>query len=270
MSKIVLITRYESKDKNEADFVKLDNWLKSLKNIPEVNEIIILCNRDDIGKIKNLAAYDKNLIKTKLHDKPSSPTAMNIVINELKKTKAFIIASREVEINSKNIQRLIIEIENDDKLLVAGYKFRITNKKLNRELQKYYKNKDLIAYQVPWNTCAIWSFNLFIDYVKEFNEITNNSIRNEVCVCVNSVCGKTPHKGMEDGLAIAKALSITKGNIHFKLILDEAPLLWSVNTTNHEAILMHQQKLARKDIVLRNFMSIMNYFIQDLKKSNVS
>ena len=265
----VLITRFEPKNKNEEDFTQFNSWLSNI-NSKRIEEILIICNDDDKKKIKNLKYYDKNKMKFITHCKPTSPTAMNIAIKKLsKKTQFFIIASKEiVNIEEKVIEKLILEIDGNRKLLVVGYKFEIKNdSRLNKELQDYYKNQDLIAYKVPWNTCAIWSRELFDKHVLEFDRITSNSPFCDICVCINNVCSKTPHEGMEDGLAIAKASSETKGEICYKLLNKEKALSWKVDVNDYNKKLKHRQKLARKDTVLRNFMAVRGYSVEDLKNA---
>lgn len=155
--------------------------------------------------------------------------------------------------------------ENEKTLLVAGYKFEIKNdNQLENELEAYYHNKNLIAYQVPWNTCAIWNYKLFKKYVGKFDEITNTNPYNKVNVCIDGVCKQTDHKGMEDGLALAKAVSKKGEKIYYKLLDKTIP--WEINLARKYE---HREKLARKDIVMRNFMGVRDYSVEDLKNSNL-
>ena len=47
-----LITRFESKNKNEKDFTQFNRWLSNI-NSKKIEEILIICNDDDKEKIKN-------------------------------------------------------------------------------------------------------------------------------------------------------------------------------------------------------------------------
>ena len=143
---------------------------------------------------------------------------------------------------------------------MVGYKFKITNDFLNNDLISYYSNNNLVAYKVPWNTCALWNYKLFNRYVIKFDEITAENPFNQICVSLEGKCNLTSHVGMEDGLAIAKAVS-KNPKIKFKLLTKK--LNWEIDSDN-DKVKRHRQKLARKDIVLRNFMAVRNYSVEDL------
>ncbi|OGE90558.1 MAG: hypothetical protein A3J07_02545 [Candidatus Doudnabacteria bacterium RIFCSPLOWO2_02_FULL_49_13] len=223
---------------------------------------------DEINKSKKLSI---EIIKV---DDPISPVSINSVLEYMNKTRndpeALFIFSQETVFTTENIQALITELQNKETLLVAGYKFEIVedrgkiNQKLNDELKSYYANEDLIAYRVPWNTCAIWNYDLFKQYIGKFDEITMGRYPFfQFPVTIDGVSSLTDHKGMEDGLAIAKAASQSR-NIHFKLLPTALP--WKVT---EDKINNHRKKLARKDYVMRNFMAMRNYSIEALEAAEV-
>src|SRR3989344_881053 len=138
-----LITRFESKNKNEEDFTQFNSWLSNI-NSKRIEEILIICNDDDKKKIKNLKYYDKNKMKFITHCKPTSPTAMNIAIEGLpKKTQFFIIASKEINVKEEHIKKLISEISNKKKkkkFLVVGYRFEFFSSGSVKEAEINRKN----------------------------------------------------------------------------------------------------------------------------------
>jgi len=274
--KIAFITRTEAKNISDLENQNDLQRLIELAGTVKACVMYIVSNFED----KNYKLVNNSTPIIVIEDNnPISPISINKVLNEIannKKTKkepdVFLVCSKEVDLKECHIRKLIKEIQRD-KLLVVGYRFRITDitgttdKKLDKELQDYYNNKDLIAFRVPWNTCAVWNYGLFDDYVTEFDEITSKNPFNPVCVCIDNVCTQTEHKGMEDGLAIAKASSRKeKQKIYFKLLDDR--LSWRVNS-DYDKRLNHRRKLARKDTVLRNFMAVKNYSEKDLKNAEI-
>ena len=147
-------------------------------------------------------------------------------------------------------------MEANPKLLVVGYCFKTKNKFLNNIIQKNYSDKNNLAYRVPWNTCCIWNLNLFKKYIVNFDEITNAEIKCNLEITYKGNVLKTEYKGMEDGLAIAKAASMY--SIKFKLL--DKKLNWKTND---------EKKLLRKDIVLRTFMTIRGYSVKDLLSAEI-
>lgn len=261
--KVTLITRIKSINKQD-DIDDFKSWFDVFLKNEQITQIYIIS--DQLSKDNLKLNHNKVEFIIPGMD-PTSPTSINLAIERLSEDKvdAFIVASQEVKINENNIKKLILEIENNKNPLVVGYKFEIKDKKLKNELQNYYKNKDLIAYRVPWNTCAIWNYELFYNYVKKFDEITDKNLFSPLCVCVDNICRQVDHKGMEDGLAIAKASSQNDSKIHFKL-LNKKPLLWEIKK-NYNKIQRHREKLARKDTVLRNFMAVRDYSVENLLKA---
>jgi hypothetical protein len=265
--KTVFITRVKNKD--EVDKFISGELMMEVQNSRGIEKIYIVSNFEDENY------QNSNLIPIEVvkDNEPISPTSINNVLRKIgvqdkeDRPDAFLAASKEVVgLKRQEIRKLIRRIQPHQKdLLVAGYKFKIKdNEFLDRELQSYYANKNLIAYQVPWNTCAIWNYQLFDKYVSKFDEITNVNPFNSVRVCIDNVVHETDYRGMEDGLAIAQAVSNKK--LRFELIDD--PLLWEVKPGDNN-ILSHRKKLARKDIVLRNFMAVRNYPVQDLLHAKI-
>lgn len=213
---------------------------------------------------------DDKKIKFIKSDNPTSSVSMNLAFDHIRQCDGFdpdvfFIWSKEVDFESSDVDRLAKEIQNNKNLLVVGYKLKHTENYANNELSGYYANKNLIAYRVPWNTCAMWNYELFSKYVGKFDEITlGNYPFQNIPVIVNGKIRDTEHKGMEDGLAIAQAASIFK-DIKFKII-EETKLNWNIRDEKPEE---HFKKLARKETVMRNFMAMRNYSIQDLERAEI-
>ena len=262
--KIIFITRTKAQNKIELD--KQSSLKDLVKEISScgITDIYIIVNYKDPNCI-----FNDIPVTIVQDDNPTSPTSINTILDKIKNNKekpnAFLVCSKEIELKKEHIKKLIKELKNNQKtLLVVGYKFKIENEKLDNELQGYYANKNLIAYQVPWNTCAIWSYELFNNYSAKFDEITTRNPFNPIAISLDGICSQTAHQGMEDGLAIAKTVSLSREKIKFKLL--EEPLNWTINNSEDE-IRRTRQKLARKEIVLRNFMAIRNYSVDNLKKA---
>lgn len=204
---------------------------------------------------------------------PTGPTSINTIFSKKlpEELFAFLVCSQEVYLGKRDIEETLVkEIGSNKNLLIVGYKFHIVNKagrinkRLDDELQNYYKNKELLAYQVPWNTCAIWGYDLFTKYVGKFDEITARNPFNPIGVSIDGVCSQTKHQGMEDGLAIAEAVVRSKKTIKYALL--DNYLRWEVD---RDRVKDHREKLARKDTVLRNFMAVRNYSPKDLRNAEI-
>jgi len=261
--KIAFISRSSEKDKLSEDLEKLLREEVAKVTGHDVRAYIT-------ARFEKEYYIDSLQVKIiKPEDDPISPVSINSVLSYIKTNTAeytpdtFLICSKEVGLEKDNIETLIEEIDSNPWLLAVGYKLKIPdNEKLDNELQGYYANKKLIAYRVPWNTCAIWKYRLFDKYVEKFDEITLGKYPfNDITVTIDGVSKTTQHKGMEDGLAIAQAVSRSK-DIRFKLLKE--PLTWTVNKTEE-----HRQKLARKEYVMRNFMAVRNYSVEDLGAAEV-
>lgn len=256
--KTILITR--TKPGEDFNNPKLERLLESCKT--DIQEKYVISNKSN-HKIKNVS------VKVIEHDDPTSPISINAVLEKIQtadKTEAFLICSKEVNLKTDDIKALQERLQSNDKLLVVGYRFEIPDEHLNEELHDYYENGLLIAYKVPWNTCALWSYGLFNKYVGKFDEITAKNSFEPVHVCIDSVVRHTDHRGMEDGLAIAKAVFEARKEgqkIEFGLV-EEKKLKWEINTTEPEKVLEHRKKLARKDSVMRGFMKYRGYPEKDL------
>jgi hypothetical protein len=260
--KTVFITRTKSK----KEFKNLD-LIKLIKAVSDssIKIVYILSDFND-NDYKEFNVKSTKIIVIK-DENPTGPTSINIALQRVKEDKinpvAFLVCSQEIDLEAKNIAKLIEKIKTKKDLLVVGYKFKIENKKLNNELMDYYANKSLIAYKVPWNTCAMWNYKLFDEYVSKFDEITAKNPFNQIGVSIDGICSLTPHEGMEDGLAIAQATSNKQRQLYFKL-LDEY-LSWTIITPKK-----HREKLARKDTVMRNFIAIRNYSVRDLEEAKMT
>jgi hypothetical protein len=258
--KMIFITRTKSKrDFEDGNFRDL---IKEV-SLSGINDIYVISNTD-----VNDCEIDSVKIRVINDDDPTSPTSINKVLDVIKNEKGglfILICSKEVRLRRRNIEKLKkVMVENSNNLLVAGFKFEIENdEQLKNELENYYNDKNSIAYQVPWNTCAIWNYQLFKEYVGKFDEITNKNPFGQVCVCIDNVCCKTDHQGMEDGLAIAKASS-QKHHVYYRLLDKKLP--WKVKSSDKQ---QHRKKLARKDTVMRNFMGVRDYSVKDLEDSEM-
>ena len=253
--KVAFITRIKTED----DLVK--DGLTSIVSEADKSGIkdkhILLKTKNSVNVKHKINGIDVCLIHD---DNPTAPTSINTALLEIRKKEfdAFLVASKEVVLKKENIERLIKGLQ-PSKMLVIGYKFTHKDAGLNNELSSYYCNEKLVAYRVPWNTCAIWRYKNFITYVKKFDEITSRNSFDEIGVTLDGYGYNTSHKGMEDGLAIAKARS--KNNKLDYLLIDKK-LEWAVNNK-----LDHRKKLARKDVVMRNFMALRNYSVKDLRSA---
>lgn len=193
---------------------------------------------------------------------PTSPTVPNIALAELAKQSekpcALLVVSKEVEISTTHILRMQQSLADNPDLLVAGYRFEIhhsdkpTEATLRLELETYYNDAGLEAFQIPWNTCALWNYELFDTYIQRFDSITENGDEYQpISVTVDGQTYQTAHVGMEDGLAIAKAKSLNP-RLSTKLLVEHVP--WRV----HDA-LQHRLKIARKEQVMEDYMTARHY-----------
>ena len=261
--KTIFITRTKSK----RDFDnKLEDLLKEVKDSGiQDRDIYVISNFEE----SNYEINPELHVRVIENDNPISPISFNTVFNRIEpsdKVGAFLVCSKEVDLKKEDIKTLTDEIHNNPNLLAAGYKFKHDSEELNNKLAGYYANKNLIAYRVPWNTYVIWNYKLFNEYVKKFDEITLGKYPfGNITVTVNGAGKITRHKGMEDGLAIAQAVS-QSGDVRFKLL--EKSLAWAVKG-DKKSMEDHLMKLARKDLVMRNFMAIRNYSIEDLEAAEI-
>jgi len=274
-NKTIFITRI----KNEED-LKENNFKRLITavcdgGINEENMYVVAKLKEGYRKVELDDKSDgkRNVNVQIVKDQnPTGPISINVALDKLKsegkELDAFLVCSREIKVSSKDIEDLIKKIKEDkDHLLVAGYKFQLEDEELDNELQAYYRNGNLIAYQVPWNTCAIWNYQLFNEYVSKFDEITNENPFPQLSVSIDGVCIPTEYQGMEDGLAIAKAASCKEKGAEIKFaLLKDNPLVWEINSDDSE-IKRHRVKLARKETVMRSFMSVRDYSMRDLKNA---
>jgi hypothetical protein len=261
---IAFITRTSSeKDLQNEDLLHLLEEVRAAG----IQDMYVISDFDAKSYTNSMIRQSITVVKDKM---PISPISMNTALRLIEREKHydyFFVCSKEIAIKAQYIKTLIKEIQNNKQLLVIGYKFTIEDKKLNKELQNYYNDKDFIAYQVPWNTCAMWNYNLFDKYIKEFDKITLGVPTKTLRVCIDNVCHDTHFKGMEDGLAIAKAASQSdKPKVYFKLLDDYLP--WKINN-DYNKKLDHRKKLARKDIVMRGFMKEYDFKENDLKDAKI-
>lgn len=270
-NKIVIATRTDDKG--------FDECVKKLKKLSKINAVknavfksYIICNRN--GKINN----EIYLIADSEKD-PTRATSFNLVIdklnNELKKNENeyhLLTFSKEVELHEENIKRMINEIE-EKKIIVVGY--RLMDNILSKKEYKQFangndKNNFGIAYQVPWNTCALWNKEFVYGSGKKkliFDEICENNQLGHLYVKVNGVLVKTEFEGMEDGLAIAKIITNNPDkDLKYKLIENKKNKKDWIIRGNEERLIKHKIKMARKNIVLSIFMNIKGYSIDKLTK----
>ncbi len=275
-NKIVIATRTK-----KDGYKKCVEILENLSKTDSVSKSYIICNLGNEEAKKENKKY-KNKIEVIPDSNPISMTAFNLVIkrlnDELKKDKEgnkyhLLTFSKEVDLQEENIERMIKEIEKERKTVVVGYRLK-DNMLSKEEYRQFAGGSDSdnygIAYQVPWNTCALWNQEFI------YNEGKNKLIFDKICegkknslgplyVKVNGVLVETEFKGMEDGLAIAGLVSEDE-NLRFKLIDDNLP--WKIDE-DFKMVMKYKIKMARKNIVLSTFMNIKGYSIDKLMKAKI-
>lgn len=259
--KITFITRTKSNE-----YEKCLVWLKKFAKNKNVGEFIVI---SDLRKLKGEIS-GKPLINV-YDEKPNKAKALNKAIQKIKEEnngqneKYFIIASKEVELQNDNIDCLRKIISSDEKILVAGYRLKdniLTNEEYNLFSNYDGVNDYGIAYMIPWNTCAIWNYDLFKEYVVEFDDICSNNQLGKLIINMDGCREETEYEGMEDGLAVLKALNKKSG---LKSILLKKELFWNIPTDKEERVKNQKLKMARKNIVLSTFANIRGYSIDKLK-----
>ena len=261
MTKIVLATRTTKDGYN--DCIK---GLERFKDNSNIEKIYIICNLRKrifkIGNINHQLLFDEN---------PIRQTSFNRVIEKLNKNKSkqyhLLTFSKEVGLRNEDIEKMINTLRNN--LIVVGY--RLKDNILSGEELRLYTNGENsnnvgIAYQVPWNTCALWNRRFVYGVGKEelkFDEICEKEHNQlgKLIVKVDKDYECTNYVGMEDGLAIAELVTKNK-DLKYKLI--KKPLSWSINENNKKD---HKIKMARKNIVLSTFINIKGYSIDKLREA---
>ena len=258
-----------------------DECVKKLEGLLKTNSIskgYIICDLDN-KKLEEEGKKEDSKIKVIFDKKPIRATAFNLVIDELNKDENkgnkyhLLTFSKEVELREENIERMIKEIEKKEELkeelIVVGY--RLIDNVLSEEECGQFANGNKnnnygIAYQIPWNTCALWNKEFVYGENERrliFDEICEKNQLGYLDVRVNGVLVKTEFEGMEDGLAIAALVSNNK-DLKFKLIDKRLP--WRI-IENCERRMKHKIKMARKNIVLSTFMSVKGYSIDKLMEA---
>ena len=98
-----------------------------------------------------------------------------------------------------------------------------------------------------------------------FDKICDKNFLGPLTVRVGDNDELTKYKGMEDGLAIAKACK-ADSKLKFKL-LDRDKKNWNVD---YKKYLEHSKKIVRKDIVLNQFIGMKGYSLDALRDANIS
>jgi hypothetical protein len=232
---VALITRIKyADDAEKPDFHKL------ISSACQFVENIFVLGPEEMNE-ENIPESIRKKVKIVWQSDPISPISMNSALERIQQDNInldyFIVASKEVIVSSEDFSKLINIMQNNSFLLVAGYRFQLKDKSLDYDLKKRYRNKDLIAFRVPWNTCAIWNYRYFKKYVSCFDEITLGN--------------SGDLKGMEDGLAIAKA-SMKNPKLKFHLIQTRR-LDWKIGKQQKDKD-SHIEKICRKEESLRTFM----------------
>lgn len=264
--KIILATRTDKDSYEEC----LKDFEQRFANNQSIEKIFITC---DIQK----QPFKKGNIDYEIifDPKPIRATAFNLVIEKLKEKQNnkfhLLTFSKEVELHKENIERMIKEVEEKKELIVIGHRL-IDNVLSGEECEQFAngnKSDNLgIAYQVPWNTCALWNKEFVYGENKRrliFDEICEKNQLGNLYVKVNDVLVETKFEGMEDGLAIA-ALVSNNEDLKFKLIDERLP--WRI-VEGCERRMKHKIKMARKNIVLSTFMNIKGYSIDKLREAAV-
>lgn len=255
-SKIVVGTRTK-KENYEECFEKMQKF----EDCDYISRIYIICNLQ-----KEIKGHDK--IKIVYDSDPIRQCAFNLIIDKLRQSKDakneyhFLAYSKEVELEEKNIEEMIREIDRNSKnLIVAGYK--LEDNILSKEEQNIFSNGDQkddigIAYRIPWNTCALWNKKfIYSNGLEElrFDEICEKNQLGNLDVEVNGKIMSTPYKGMEDGLAIARLQTFNK-RLKYKLLKPALP--WNISG-DEKRIEEKKIMMARKNIVLSTFINLKGY-----------
>ena len=264
-NKIIIATRTDNKG--------FDKCVKELKRLSKINLVFksyIICNSHEKINSKIEVISDSD---------PICMTAFNVVIkklnDELKNNKNkyhLLTFSKEVDLKKKNIERMAEETEKEKEIIVVGYRLKgdiLSEKEYKQFANGNNINNFGIAYQVPWNTCALWNEKFIYGRGKKklmFDKICEEKNNNlgPLFVKVDGLLSQTEFKGMEDGLAIAALISNNK-NLKFKLINDK--LGWKIDKKDD---IKHKTKMARKNIVLSTFMNIKGYSTDKLMKAKIN
>lgn len=265
-----------TRTKEFEGFVKGKQWLENFSASEYIKKILITTN---VKGLKNkLACPEIDIIycNDKEPEKidPTGTVAINLALEKIIEDDSidgFLIASREITMGFSEIIELIEALrgigKKDEDILVAGYKFKVDNKELNMELEEAYNNKN-IAFMIPWNTCALWNLNIIREIVRKtdepfFDVLCDKNSCGDLKVKIDNKDESTKYKGMEDGLAIAKACTFDN-KLRYRLL--EKQLGWEVNDKKY---LEHRKKIVRKDIVLSHFIGLKGYSVNALKKARL-
>lgn len=263
MTNIVVATRTYSNQLDECkrSFEKIVPKIGVNKyNIERFYIIADVQTRDD----ERQEPINKNIPLDILFDlNPTRATSFNLVLEILRndkdaEQKHLLVFSKEVELRPQDIDEMLKVIESEpEKMIVVGFKLKdnVLSEKERSDYSKDEQGNLGVAYQVPWNTCALW--NKRFVYGKEdqkltFDEICDKNDFGQFCVLVGKEYEKTDYKGMEEGLAIAELKSKDK-SLEYQLIKKELP--WNIEESRKKT---HKIKMARKNTVLKKFFKKKN------------
>lgn len=263
MTKIIVATR-TSKD-------QYDNCIEKLSDIDceEVSCFYIVCNVR-----KRNQKINKKTIVTIFDPNPTRPTSFNLVLDKIRrrnKQEHLFTFSKEVEVKAEHIQSLFKEL--NENVIVMGYE--LSDNILSNQEQALYSNgaqqETGIAYWVPWNTCALWNMYYLTGknrlWFDEICEKENNQL-GPLVININGRLIVTDYEGMEDGLAIARLLTLyNNNNLKFRRLKYKGQSLnWNLPDDDNNK-LKQKKKMARKNIVLSTFMGIRGYSIEQLRNA---
>jgi len=146
--------------------------------------------------------------------------------------------------------------------------FRLGDNILNKKEIEFYRNGFGVAYQVPWNSCALWNKKFVYGKGQDqlrFDEICDENQFGKAMVKLGDNYEATNYEGMEDGLAIAE-LATKNPELKFKLLEEE---LYCNVLGDEEVIKKHKIKMARKNLVLSFFINIKGYSSESLRKAKL-
>jgi hypothetical protein len=269
---IIAATRHKGADGLESCY----EAFRRISACDEIERYIVVCDLDKpenktIGNVSVEFIYDPD---------PIRPCAFNRVLEQIRKDSKrshLYCFSKEVEVEAEHIRALILQI--GPSVLVAGYRLKdniLTPDELRVfsntiEEQPTVSGRVGLAYRVPWNTCAIWHADVVFPppsneglWFDELAERRGNQL-GLLSLTIEDTLVQTYYEGMEDGLAMARLLSVTDPRCYQCLLCDykSEPVEWKLSG---KRTLKHKVKMCRKNLVLAALMNIRGYSADTLRE----